>query len=1633
MRIQVQGANEHNLKDIDVEIGDGLTVVTGVSGSGKTSLVFDTLYHEARRRFMDVFSLGSAYQRLTPADVRSLIGLGPAVAVGQNLLNRNPNSTLATASGLHPFLRLLYARFGERSCAHCGASLSVLSEDEIADRLIGLSKRSPITVLAPLMRGAYGSHATLLGFLAEAFEPQAVLVDGKSINGKIPGLTPETPHEISIVLGHWKKQLKATEARKVIQTAGTLGCLSLMTETEGKRTSFSRAAVCAECGSWFSELQPTHFHTPCPRCNGQGCEVCSETGMHPEAAATHFYGLRLPELLAKSVTTARALFGETELPSTADRLRTEIERRLEALDEVGLGYISLDRTSPTLSRGEAQRVRLAVALTGRLEDMTHVLDEPTIGQHPLDVARLLPAFRKLAGPVIYVEHDRLAASAADHAVDLGPGAGLEGGHVTYTGTPAGLWETDTPTGRYFSLRERVHIPEPRPEPNSFLTLRGATLRNLQDIDVPIPIGRLTVITGVSGSGKSTLVEDVLVATLKEGTPQGCREINGPPLKPVLVDQSPIGRNPRSNPATYTKLSDVVRDLFATATGLSPSHFSFNRPEGACPVCNGMGAIEIKMRYLPSTWIRCESCGGRRFSDEILDACVAFDSRSLSIADFYDLSVSEALPLLTKAEGLPERSLRAAQRILEALLNVGLGYMPLGQPSPTLSGGEAQRVKLAKFLGRKSLAKQLLALDEPSTGLHPHDIDALLLTLDWLVGEGATIVVIEHNTDVIRAADWVVDLGPGAGSEGGRVLYTGPITGLNEHPSSPTGQALREETALAPPEDKPTSTTPRSDSIVVRNACIHNLKGVTVEFPKGAFTVITGVSGSGKSSLVSDVLGAEARRRFLETLSLYERQSTREGPEAEVESVSGLGVTLAIEPRRRRFEFRATVGTATEISHHLSALLSAMGERSCLECGTDMRRERGTFGGESWLCPSCGATAPAAQPRHFSPSTYSAACTRCHGVGTLQIPNPDKLIIHPEKPLCDGAMHSPGFFPKGYLCKPFNHGYDMVQALGARHGFDPATTPWNEMSPEAQQAFLFGDPEPMEVAFRSRTRSSVSTITYPGFYGFIRDWDVGGTYTDTKPCPECSGSRFRPSILAVTLAGHNAHELSEMQLSALKRTLEDLNLPNPDDPTPDTTNLASYSLAKITRRLRFLLQVGLGYLHLNRLSNTLSAGEAQRVQLAGLLGSGLTSLTVLLDEPSRGLHPAEVEALIEALLELRDEGNTVIVVEHDPVLIRAADHLIDLGPGAGEAGGEIVAQGKLEAVLETKSLTAQWLRGERRFSDRRDRRSPTGWMSIRGACANNLMGEDIPIPLGVLVGVCGVSGSGKSTLVVDTLGRALAPKKYTTSVAFEPVEPGKHEAIEGAPDRTIVIDQSRADVTSPASFLKLDPPLRKLYAVSESAQALGVTKEIFSRSCTACSGQGAIRTDMGFLPPVYSTCETCRGTGYPAEAWEVRIHDLSLPELDSLTLDQVFELFGEEPGVVGPLTAARDVGLGYLVFRQPRRALSGGEAQRLKITSELSKRTRNSTLYLLDEPTVGQHLEDVSRLIDILHRLVDAGHTVMVVEHHPHLLAACDWLIELGPGGGPDGGQVIAAGTPEEVSQGRTPTAPFLREALEIDR
>ena len=727
-------------------------------------------------------------------------------------------------------------------------------------------------------------------------------------------------------------------------------------------------------------------------------------------------------------------------------------------------------------------------------------------------------------------------------------------------------------------------------------------------------------------------------SLLTGQAVGCLDVRGPKLIPILVDQSPIGRNPRSNPATYTGLADIIRDLFSAATRLPASFFSFNRPQGACPECQGLGSIEVKMRYLPSTWIECQVCSGERFSDEVLAARLSMGGSTYNISEFLSLSVVESRQLFMRDSTLTPARLDSGLRILDAMEKIGLGYLSLGQPSTTLSGGEAQRIKLARYLGKKSLANQLIVMDEPSSGLHPQDLAGLLGVLNQLVDIGATILLVEHNTDMIRAADWVVDLGPGSGPAGGQLIYAGPLQGLLDCEASLTGRALVEEGEIHPINGIGSPDVIPSEIIAIRNAHAHNLKNIDVDIPKQSFTVVTGVSGSGKSSLVMDVLESEARRRYLETLSLYERQGLAEGPEAEVDSVSGLGVVLTVTPEKLVYSRRSTVGTATDLTRLIAILLSNSSESSCIRCSARMER-----GPKGWVCPDCSAERPFAKPQHFIGTTYAAACSQCHGIGSLNIPQPEKLITAPHKPLLAGAMYSPGFFPKGYLGKPLNYGYYLTMALADRYNFDPFQVPWNEMTHEAQQAFLYGDPTPMKVTYQGHSgRTNTRTSGYPGFYHFIGDWDVGNTYTDNIVCPDCQGTGLRAEYLAIFLNGLHMADLKKKNLIELKHHLDNYSLPL------YSSRSVRVSLETARTRLGFLIKVGLGYITLSRPAGTLSAGEVQRVRLAGLLSSGLTSLTLLLDEPTRGLHPSEVEALLSALTALRSEGNTVVVVEHDPI-------------------------------------------------------------------------------------------------------------------------------------------------------------------------------------------------------------------------------------------------------------------------------------------------------------------------------------------------------------------------------------------------
>jgi len=1553
--LDVQGAAEHNLRDVDVSFGPGLTAVVGVSGSGKSSLAFDVVYAEARRRFVESLALGGNRARIPAAHVRGIEGLGPAVAVAQNVLNTNPASTLATSVGLHPFLRILYSRFAEVECPHCHVPVRALSaEERLTTALDLLAHTDSLDVDVAIVRGLVGSHARLLAGVRGQFAQ--VTVDGRpwaaTSTSRVPRLDPALPHDVVVRVATLRPDLSAAEIRATLEQADALGRPEVLLGG----TPVLRAPICPQCGAWVRPLAPSAFRGD------------NDTSSHRIA------GITLQQLIGRSVTEVLDFVERLPLGSHARRIQDELLRRLHPLQELGLGYLALDRSMPTLSRGEAQRTRLAVVLSGRLEDLLHVLDEPTIGLHHSDLRRLLDAIVALPGPVLMVEHDPLAVALADDVVEIGPGGGDAGGRLVFQGPPAELWQSGTASGRSFSAGARRQRPR-RPVSDERIRITGASLRNLRTVDCEIPLGSLTVITGPSGAGKTTLSHEVLLASLHERAPVGCTTFDAPVTRARAVDQAPLGNNPRSNPATYTKVLDRIRDVFANETGRSASDFTFNRAEGACPDCEGMGSVAIGMSYLAPIWVPCEACDGQRYRPEVLEATWA----GRSIVDVLALSVDAANEVF--AEHPP------VTRILQSLQEVGLGYLSLGQPSPSLSGGEAQRVRLAREVA-KARTGDLVLLDEPTTGLHPGDLDRLLAVLDRLTDSGCTVIVVEHQPDVIAAADWHIDLGPGGGPDGGRLQHCGP--------------PVAEKRPRARPRTKPRTDRRSSDAVRVRGARAHNLQGVDVDFAKGRFTVVTGVSGSGKSSLVHDVLESEATRRLLECLSVYERQSVREGPEAPVDSLTGLGPTMSIDPSGREFGARGpgfyvwdadrvTVGRSSDLDRLLAVIIARAGVRACLACGNDAVRRTSPKPEAAWSCGECGTNAVPIEPRHLLGSPVST-CPQCLGLGVERELDFGKLIVNPDVPIFAGVFGGRlAWFGTTRGEEP------PMRSLAERYRFDLDRTPWKALSDETQHAVLYGD------------------ASWSGLNAWAAN-DVGGEDSTVFPCRECGGRRLRAPYLAIGLQGRARDELFSSPLADLEAVLLSMDVPD-DQQAADAWTIA-------LRRLGFLRAVGLGYLQLNRTMWTLAAGEAQRIKLASVLGDELVGMTVLLDEPSRGLHPSEVTTLARTLTELRAAGNTVIAVEHDPTLIRAADDVIEIGPGPGRSGGRLVS------LDSPQSVTRAVLDGQVPAAHREGRREPTGWMQVTGARENNLDGLDVRLPLGVLVGVCGVSGSGKSSLVVDTIALGLnRPKTNIPGRGVIRVRPGEHDAIAGAPRRTIVADQSRAEITSPGMFLGLIGAVRKEFAVSEAAIEQGLTIKDLTYRCDACKGKGAWQQDMSFLPSVPQTCDACAGSGYRREIATLLERGRSLADIENLTITELVDEWGDLDAVRRAGAAAVDLGLGYLVLRQPGWSLSGGEAQRLKLTKEFARPTKATALYVLDEPTVGLQATDVAVLVRTLGALIAAGNSVLVVEHDPAFLAACDWLIELGPGAGPDGGRIVFEGPPDALVDASTATAPHILEVL----
>jgi excinuclease ABC subunit A len=828
--IVIKGAREHNLKNIDVEIPrDKLVVITGLSGSGKSSLAFDTIYAEGQRRYVESLS---AYARqfleqMGKPDVDSIEGLSPAISIEQKSTSHNPRSTVGTVTEIYDYLRLLFARVGRPYCFQCGEEITAQTVQQMVDAIAGLAEGTKFHILAPIVRGRKGEYRKELLEMRRAGFIRA-RIDGKMIDlGDDIALDKQKKHTIEIIVD--RLVMKAGDAlmRRLADSVDTSlklagGLVGILTE-EGKTLVFSEKLACIRCGVSYPEITPRIFsfnspHGACPACDGIGyaltpgspeeedftqlevCEVCHGARLRPESLSVKIAKQSIAEVTRQSVRAASEFFGTLKFTERemviAHRILKEIRERLGFLVNVGLDYLTLDRAAATLSGGEGQRIRLATQIGSGLVGVLYILDEPSIGLHQRDNRRLLQTLlrlRDLGNTVVVVEHDAETMMAADHILDMGPGAGSQGGHIIAQGTPNHVMsDPNSLTGQYLRGAQLVSVPQRKRKAKGFLSVVNAWKHNLKNLTVKIPLGLFTCVTGVSGSGKSTLVLEVLFHSLsqllyhKKPKIDGCKELHGVLAldKVIDIDQSPIGRTPRSNPATYTGLFGYIRDLYSNlpesrVRGYKPGRYSFNVKGGRCEACQGDGLIKIEMHFLPDVYVTCEVCKGQRYNRETLEIL----HKGKSIADVLNMTVDEALEFF---EHIP-----LIKAKLQTLHDVGLHYVKLGQSATTLSGGEAQRVKLSRELSKRATGRTMYILDEPTTGLHFADVQRLLDVLDRLVEAGNTVLVIEHNLDVIKNADWIIDLGPEGGDRGGEIVAEGPPTDIARSKRSYTGQVLKE--------------------------------------------------------------------------------------------------------------------------------------------------------------------------------------------------------------------------------------------------------------------------------------------------------------------------------------------------------------------------------------------------------------------------------------------------------------------------------------------------------------------------------------------------------------------------------------------------------------------------------------------------------------------------------------------------------------------------------------------------------------------------------------------------------------------------------------------------------------------------
>jgi excinuclease ABC subunit A len=1751
--IRIKGARQNNLKNLNLDIPlNNITVITGVSGSGKSSLAFDTLYAEGQRRYVETFSpyARQFMERMDRPEVDSIEGIPPAIAIDNKGSVRTSRSTVGTMTEITDYVKLLYTRLGRLHCEKCGKPIVPETPEHVWEVLKDIPQGTEVVVTFPF--SSKSAHHDQVKRELGRIGLDRLFLDGqiRSIEEWKPG--DGKPHIVvdRLLLRHSDRRRIFDSLEQAFRFGG--GQLDLWIKPD-RHLSFSNQLECARCKIAYKRPIPNlfSFNSPlgaCETCRGFGriididpdlvipdrslslddgaikpwggwrkhrmefedllefcrgnniptdipfndleeaqkgliiegneefygvrgffrwletkkykmhvrvflsryrtykvCPDCNGTRFIKEAQLYYIGGLNIGQVYALTIEQASNFFESLDVHSGDDAsvlILDEIRSRLNYLLDVGLGYLTLDRQSRTLSSGELQRVALTSALGSSLVNALYILDEPSIGLHPRDNNRLIRIMKKLRdiqNTVIVVEHDPEIIGESDFMLDLGPAAGNHGGEIMYFGPTANV--NGSITGQYLKGQRCIPIPDRRRKPSkgTWLTIEGATEHNLKNIDVRIPSRLFVCLTGVSGSGKSTLAEEILYKAIKkaksdpQGIPGRHKAIRGLEeiADVVMIDQKPIGRTPRANPLTYVKAMDPIRRLLANSyraisKGFGPGYFSFNVAGGRCETCKGEGSEKVEMQFLSDVFTTCPECQGKRFKKEILEITY----KDKNIYEILSLTVDQAL---TFFDDQPKVKVS-----LKSLADVGLDYIQLGQPINTLSGGEAQRLKLSRYLKSSDRGPMLFILDEPTTGLHFADIERLISILQRLVAQGNTVLVIEHNMDVVKNADWVIDLGPEGGDAGGQVVVAGNPEDVARHPDSHTGRFLKrylDGSGSITPDRKFNKTASKPivglpGAISITGAREHNLKNLNLSIPRQQLVVLTGVSGSGKSTLAFDILFAEGQRRYLESLTPYARQYVKVLERPEIDVVSGLPPTVAIQQSIRYASPRSTVATLTEIYHFLRLLYSKLGSPQCPVCGLEMsaqsketilERVRDNYSRKKATI----LVSLVAGRKGFHKDLLTQAMRKGYREARIdgqitQLKDGMSLSRYREHTIepVIGEIPSPNLNQLVSQALSEGSGTFIIMDRDGQEGIFSI----KKVCPSCGIGAKELDPR----LFSFNSKHGACPICEG--LGHLGDLDV-----DSNPiCYKCGGSRLKPEALAVKVKAYSIWDLVQHPADKLKDILRGFSF------TDQETLIANPIIDEILTRLSFMNLLSVSYLSLSRSGETLSGGEAQRIRLAAQLGSNLTGVCYILDEPTIGLHPRDNRMLLDALKKLKERGNSILVAEHDEETIMEADYIIDLGPGAGRKGGQLVACGNIADLKKTpESITGLSLaRHPRRITSRLRPYKAFPRVKVWGATEHNLKEIDVEFPLGTLICITGVSGSGKSTLLKDVLHKGLHNR-----LSGEEGASGLCKGIKGWEhvNRVLEVDHNPIGLTprsGPISYIGSLSEIRALFSMTPWARARGYRPGRFSFNlpggrCEACKGHGSIKVEMSFLPDVYITCEVCEGNRFNRETLDVTYKGKNIAEVLSLTFEEAERFFSAVPRIRKTLRVVCEIGLGYLALGQPSPTLSGGEAQRIKISKELAKTSKGHTLYILDEPTTGLHVADISTLIKVLQALVDKGNTVAVIEHNMEIIKEADYIIDLGPDGGEKGGYVIATGSPVEILKNsrRSYTANYLRRYL----